>query len=257
MLVLSRRPNEKILLPAINTTIQVVSTARGVVRLGIEAPPEVRVLREELARRDGPAPAPPAPTLRHEVRNRLNTATIGLALLRQQLRHGRGADVEATLGKIEEEVEQLRRRLEDALAPAPPPSPPGPPRRCKALVVEDDPNECELLAGFLRFAGVEVATAGDGADALDYLRGHGRPDVVLLDMALPRCDGPATIRAIRQDPAQAGLKIFAITGHALEPFQRATEGAGVTRWFSKPINPEALLRELRRQAGPAPASGRR
>src|SRR5262249_44877517 len=48
MLVLSRRPNQKILFPAINTAIQIVSVQGSLVRLGIEAPPEITVLREEL-----------------------------------------------------------------------------------------------------------------------------------------------------------------------------------------------------------------
>jgi carbon storage regulator CsrA len=247
MLVLSRRTNEKVIFPAFNTTLQIVSTGRGVVRLGIEAPPEVRVLREELLGQAPPNVAP-RPKLRHQVRNRLNAATIGLALLRQQLLRGATAPAAATLDKIDGEVEALRRQLEEALGPsAPAPAPP--PRRCRALVVEDDSNECELLAGFLRLVGLDVATAGDGADALDYLRAHGRPDVILLDMALPRCDGPATIRAIRRDPAHAGLKIFAMTGHPLEEFQAAVEGGAVARWFSKPIDPEALLRELHREVG--------
>jgi carbon storage regulator CsrA len=54
MLVLSRRPNEKIVLPGLGVTVQVVSVKPGVVRLGIEAPSGVRVLREELL----PRPAP-------------------------------------------------------------------------------------------------------------------------------------------------------------------------------------------------------
>ncbi len=51
MLVLSRRPNEKIVLPGLGVTVQVVSVRPGVVRLGIEAPSGVRVLREELLQR--------------------------------------------------------------------------------------------------------------------------------------------------------------------------------------------------------------
>ncbi len=50
MLVLSRRLSEKIMLPGLNVTVQVVAVKNGVVRLGIEAPPDVRVLREELLR---------------------------------------------------------------------------------------------------------------------------------------------------------------------------------------------------------------
>ena len=54
MLVLSRRRNEKVVLPGLNVTVQVVSAKAGVVRLGIEAPPEVQVLRAELLGRPGP-----------------------------------------------------------------------------------------------------------------------------------------------------------------------------------------------------------
>jgi carbon storage regulator CsrA len=54
MLVLSRRLNEKVVLPGLNVTVQVVSVKAGVVRLGIEAPPEVQVLRAELLARPAP-----------------------------------------------------------------------------------------------------------------------------------------------------------------------------------------------------------
>ena len=52
MLVLSRRTHEKILLPALGVTIQVVSVRAGVVRIGVQAPPDVAVFREEILQRD-------------------------------------------------------------------------------------------------------------------------------------------------------------------------------------------------------------
>jgi carbon storage regulator CsrA len=61
MLVLSRRTGEKIVLPGLNVTIQIISAKPGAVRLGIDAPPDVRVLREELqGRASGLQSAPPA-----------------------------------------------------------------------------------------------------------------------------------------------------------------------------------------------------
>src|SRR4051812_39620249 len=102
MLVLSRRPSEKIIFPGINTTVQVVAVKSGAVRLGIEAPPEVIVLREEIAARAGTPGPPPGraagPTLSqlsHLLRDRLDVAAIGLALLRRQPRAGPS---EAALG---------------------------------------------------------------------------------------------------------------------------------------------------------------
>jgi CheY-like chemotaxis protein len=144
------------------------------------------------------------------------------------------------LDKIEEDVALLQDRLGDAAAGRAPS-----PRR-RALVVEDDGNTRQLLAECLRLAGLDVDTAGDGAEALDYLRTHARPDVMLLDMILPRCDGPTTVRAIRRDPAYAGLPIFGLSGHARDEFDIDSGPNGLNGWYQKPFDPQALLRDLDR-----------
>jgi carbon storage regulator CsrA len=257
MLVLSRRPNEKVLFPTINTALQVVSIKGGTVRLGIEAPPEVTILRAELqdraAAREATTPlAEPAESrlrgLRHLLRNRLSVTTVGLGLLRQQARAGLRDEMERTIAKIEEDMHLLRQRLESEAATTPAPMPPSRPAR-RALLVEDDQNERELLAGFLRLSGFAVDTASDGCDALDYLRVGERPDVVLLDMGLPRCDGATAAREIRRDPACAQLRIFAVSGHA--PIEYNLDHARIDRWFAKPLDPAVLLQELTREFGPA------
>ena len=255
MLVLSRRPTERIILPSIGAAIEVLDIKGDRVRLGIQAPPEIKVLREEIAHRIHCEPlparhvAPPAGLTReqrHDLRNALNTAGIGLALARRQLQAGMIDNLEATMEKIEENFGSLAEQVTN-LAPrseqkAPESKSSGRPQ--KALLVEDDNNECELLAGFFRMAGYEVATASDGADAIDYLHGHETPDVMLLDMNLPRCDGPTTIRMVRRDPALSRLKIFAVSGYTPDQVGLNSREAGIQRWFQKPINPEALLREI-------------
>src|SRR5947199_7385594 len=88
MLVLSRRPDESILLPSVPAIIKVISSQAGVVRLGIEAPAHVPILREELTRQDRPLPSATdeKPTnVRHTLRNRLHNLILGLSLLRMQL----------------------------------------------------------------------------------------------------------------------------------------------------------------------------
>ena len=233
MLVLSRRLNERILLPTVPAAVQVVSIKPGVVRLGIEAPSQVPVLREELR------PQPPAhlsgAAEAQGLCEGLAAAAGRLALLRRQLRQAPSPAAE-TLRHLEADLQELQCRA------APPP--PAARKSRSALVVEDNANERELLAHFLRNAGLEVATAGDGADALDYLRTRQRPDVVLLDMGLPRCDGPTAVRAIRRDPAYAGLKIVAVSGHRPDEFDLGVGPAGVDRWFRKPIDPPELLRDV-------------
>jgi len=254
MLVLSRRLNEKIVFPTLQASVQVVAIKPGVVRLGVEAPNDVPVFREEILgaeqRRQWEAPARPADALLgellHLTNNRLNSSTVGLALLRRQLQLGRVEDMAATLDKIDRHLQDLKGRVADVAGAAAPAPAPRPAARRRALVVEDDRNECELLAGVLRLAGIDVDTAGDGADALDSLRTRRRPDVVLMDMILPRCDGPTAVRAIRQDPTYAGLKIIGVTGAPSEDFGLEDGPAGVDRWFRKPFNPEDLLRELDR-----------
>jgi len=260
MLVLSRRPNEKILFPSISTAVQVLSINRGTVRLGIEAPPEVTILRNELQARSAEwgAPTPLAEPvesrlrkLRHLLRNRLSVTTVGLGLLRQQAQAGLCDDMERTIAKLEEEMHLFRQRLE--IEAAEPPSPPPTPVRKtrKALLVEDEENERELLAAYLRLAGFAVDTAGDGCDALDRLRAGEQPDVVLLDMGLPRCDGATTAREIRRDPACGGLKIFAVSGHSPNEYGLDRDAGGIDRWFNKPLDPAVLLRELTQELGPA------
>jgi carbon storage regulator CsrA len=256
MLVLSRRVKEKLVLPDLGVTIQVVAIKSGTVRLGIEAPPDVSVLREEVHQRDAewqPAeviPAHPGPEesryLQQLLRNRLKITRAGLAMLRRQMQAGLDQEAEETLTRIEEDLQMLRERLDDE-APKPVAPPVAAGRACKALLVEDNDNERELLATYLRTSGLDVATAPDGTDALEYLHSRGRPDVILLDMGMPRCDGPTTLRKIRDDPAYAGLKIFAVSGHSPEEYDLAVGPAGIDHWFHKPINPADLVTYLQQE----------
>jgi carbon storage regulator CsrA len=246
MLVLSRRLNQKIVFPSIQTTVQVVAVKQAVVRLGIDAPEEIAVFRQELLEKEALSKEQNAPLAKkqqsaHLLNNLLNVNTVGLALLRRQLALGQADEMNSTLDKIESNLRKIQERSERLEAK--PPLPVFSIRR-RALVVEDDRNECELLAGFLRLAGLDVHTAGDGAAALDYLKAGGRPDYLLMDMILPRCDGPTTVRTIREDPAYAGLRIFGVTGAPVEQFGLAEGPGGIDQWFRKPLNLDALLREL-------------
>ena len=115
MLVLSRRPDEKILLPTVPAIIKVISAQAGLARLGIEAPTHVPILREELCGQDRPgvkseAAVPvggPGPNLCHFLRDRLNNLILGVTLLRLHLVDA-DPTVRKTLAGMEEELQALR-----------------------------------------------------------------------------------------------------------------------------------------------------
>jgi CheY-like chemotaxis protein len=79
---------------------------------------------------------------------------------------------------------------------------------------------------------------------MEYLESHVKPSVVLMDMRMPRCDGPTTIRKIRENPAFDGIKIFAISGSTPEENRVDTEEERVNGWFMKPLNPKSLVDAL-------------
>lgn len=251
MLVLARKSGQKILFPTVGITVEVLATRGNMVRLGIDAPRSVKVLREEI--QDHPSPEKFAENverlslrdLNHFVRNRLHAASLGLHLFQKQVAGGMIEVSKDTLQRVLSEFGSIEQEVA-RFAARPPEQPESRPR---ALVVEDDRNESELLAGFLRMSGFDVDVAGDGADALDYLSQaseHGAPDVVLLDMMMPRVDGPTTVNRIRHNPAFAELPILAISGTSPQELGVPTGQNGINRWFPKPVNPEVLLREIQR-----------
>src|SRR5438045_3918509 len=95
MLVLTRRPEEKIVFPNLGVTVKILRVQGSAVRVGVEAPPDVRVLRNELA--DPIAERAAVPRLSHALRNRLNSVNLSLHLLQRQLGQGQFGAAEATL----------------------------------------------------------------------------------------------------------------------------------------------------------------
>jgi carbon storage regulator CsrA len=244
MLVLSRGRNDKVVFPTLGITVEILRVEGRNVRIGIDAPKEIRVLRKELLEEAGAAAAnrgaqPATEGLTHAARNRLQKATLGLHVLQRMLDAGQIDDAEPTIFKIFNELKSL----EEELVPTAGSSIVSAVNRNghRALIVEDDVNECELLAGYLRLRGFEVTTALDGLQAMVFLSKHNRTDIVLLDMNMPRFDGSETVEAIRLNPDYHGLKIFAVTGADEDESPVGVGPRGVDRWFRKPIDPGLLV----------------
>lgn len=236
MLILSRRPRQSIVFPTLGISVQVVRVNGQSVRLGVQAPRSLPVLRDELTPPQADADGADRES-RHRMRGRLNTLTMALYLAQRQFRGGLLADGDCTLEQALGELHQLEGELTPVAAPERP-------LPLRTLLVEDNPFESSLLASFLRLNGLDVANASDGQEALDYLARHGPPDAVLLDMRMPRQDGPSTVAAIRANPAWARLKVFAISGARQEDLNVATGPTGVDGWFLKPLNPTRIVEAL-------------
>jgi CheY-like chemotaxis protein len=172
------------------------------------------------------------------MRNRLNAASLGLHYLHRKLETGALDDAEATIFKIFSELKALENEQVAESEPAPVSETRPHPR---ALVVEDNDNERQLLAGLLELNGINVETAIDGMQAMVRLAQHGPPDVVLLDMRMPRCDGRRTVSAIRENPSYSGLKVFAVSGTKPSEMDVQIGTGGIDRWFPKPLDPKSLL----------------
>jgi carbon storage regulator CsrA len=139
MLVLSRRVNEKILFPGIHAAVQVVSVRRGAVRLGIDAPPEVAVLRQELPERPAGTVVPQAnqegkfAALARQMRDRLQVTGVGLGTVQLLLDAGLTHAAKQTLARIRDDFQLLRYGLDGELEDVPPQRP-ATPRKAKALI---------------------------------------------------------------------------------------------------------------------------
>lgn len=86
----------------------------------------------------------------------------------------------------------------------------------RTVLVVDDTEDARLLATLqLRQGGYETATACDGADALDYLHTHTAPDVIVLDLRMPRMDGWQFLAVQEREPALATIPvvIYSCEGH--------------------------------------------
>jgi carbon storage regulator CsrA len=137
MLVLSRRRNDKVVFPNLGISVEVLRVDGKTVRLGVEAPRDVPVLRHEIADqwnacRDDPVGQRPK-KLSHALRNRLNTATVGLHLLHRQLETGELDEAEPTILKIFRELDSMEKEVagikdSEAITKATPPR--------RALLVE-------------------------------------------------------------------------------------------------------------------------
>ena len=118
----------------------------------------------------------------------------------------------------------------------------------RVLVVDDDDVIRQLITVNLELEGFEVATAVDGQDCLDRVKDV-RPDVITLDVMMPRLDGWEAASRLRADPATAGIKVVLLSARAQEADLERGSRIGVDAYLTKPFDPDELIEVVRRLAG--------
>jgi two-component system, cell cycle response regulator DivK len=115
----------------------------------------------------------------------------------------------------------------------------------KILVADDSEPSRELIREVLEMSDYEVIEAADGAEALCRIR-DSAPDLVLMDIQMPRMDGYAVLRQVRQDRQLVSLPVVALTAFAMQGDRERALNAGFDGYITKPVDIAALRCEIRR-----------
>jgi CheY-like chemotaxis protein len=103
------------------------------------------------------------------------------------------------------------------------------------LIVDDNPQNVELLTAFLESLPVRIVTASDGIEALRKVQEH-NPDLILLDIMMPHMSGFQVCQRLKSDPKTHDIQILMVTAlNELGDIERATE-CGTDDFVSKPVN---------------------
>jgi CheY-like chemotaxis protein len=113
----------------------------------------------------------------------------------------------------------------------------------KVLVVDDNRDGADALTMMMQLRGYQAFTAYDGLAAFEMAE-QVRPDVVLLDIGMPKLNGYEVAQRIRAQAWGTGVVLVAVTGWGQEPDRRRTQDAGFDHHLVKPVDPAVLMSYL-------------
>ena len=117
------------------------------------------------------------------------------------------------------------------------------PPRCRVLVVDDNVDSADSLTAVVRMLGHDAQTAYDGLAAVE-MAAELHPDLILMDITLPKLSGYEAAARIRQAPGSGHIVLVALTGWGREEDKREALAAGFSHHFIKPVDFPALKRLL-------------
>ena len=265
MLVLTRRNKDKICFPQLGITVHFIRVHSGQVKVGVDAPRDVKILRDEIQGKEDAAKLMDRQMshlpkdVRHGIRNELHQVSVGLHLYKELM----AASLMDEAGDVFEQIQDALGRLDQMQVLNSPPKSAGvpqvespqvtPPSTEDAVgtsetvvLVEDQTNEREMLASVLRLSHHHVITLANGEEVLEYFENHAAPKYLLMDMQMPVCDGATAIRQLQDAGRLDQTQVFAVSGISPEAYGVSvgdTESS-VERWFPKPLNPKHLLEAI-------------
>lgn len=113
----------------------------------------------------------------------------------------------------------------------------------KALIVEDNENNMELISFILEANGYETIKAENGLSGVDMALGE-KPDFIILDIQLPDIDGMEVLKRIRESQEGKTVTIIAMTSYAMSGDKDRMLRAGFTGYIEKPIDPELVIKQI-------------
>lgn len=138
--------------------------------------------------------------------------------------------------------------------PAGDPEPhPAPRRFFRVLIVDDYADTRDLYGSYLSAHGYHIDEAADGIEALAKLRTL-RPDVILMDLAMPRLDGWRLTHMLKADPNTAAIPIIILTAHGTGTERDRAYAAGCDAFFTKPVTPKRVGQAVARALEQEPLS---
>jgi CheY-like chemotaxis protein len=122
----------------------------------------------------------------------------------------------------------------------------------RILAVDDSPTVLEMITQILESGGYSVLTAVDGAEALDTARAE-RPDLILLDVMLPKLDGYRVCRLLKFDQNYRDIPIIMLTAKAEDQAMATGIRTGADQYLTKPVDPDTLLSAIAAELAEASA----
>jgi CheY-like chemotaxis protein len=116
------------------------------------------------------------------------------------------------------------------------------------LLVEDNEDNLRIYSTILGHFGFRVVAATDGESGLARANEE-RPDVIVMDLSIPRIDGWEATRRLKANAATAAIPVVALTAHALDTDVEVARSVGFDAYITKPVRPTAVVAEVRRLLG--------